>query len=144
MIRIILLTSLLSTLSGCISTPLLAEFSDGTVEVAGEANASLVSGEFQASNDKGLSCNGTYNQFDHSTRLTVKIICSDGRNGTATVLRTGKNLVNGSGTGVLNDGTRIRILIGDAIIYRYGGVVGTTKDANGNSIQDDTSKKVNW
>ena len=50
--------------------------------------------------------------------LKTKVSCSDGRYGEVMVMRTGPNLMNGSGEGVLNDGTKFKVLMGDAIHYR--------------------------
>lgn len=91
---------------------------DGTEPLIGEAVASLSSGAFEASNLNGFSCNGTYDQYSQSRTLKVKIKCSDGRIGNIIISRTGPNLMNGSGVGKLNDGTKFRVLLGEMVHYR--------------------------
>ena len=114
---IILLFVLL--ISSCsVRTGILVEVSDGTEPLIGEAVASLVSGTFEASNLDGFSCEGTYDQYSQSRMLKVKVQCNDGRKGKVIISRTGPNLMNGSGIGKLNDGTKFRVLLGDMVHYR--------------------------
>lgn len=106
-------------LTGCaVRTGLLVEVSDGTKPLMGEAVATVVSGTFQVSNLEGYICNGSYNQWTQSPILKTKVSCSDGRYGEVMVMRTGPDLMNGSGEGVLNDGTKFRVLMGDMVHYR--------------------------
>ncbi|MBU2590578.1 MAG: hypothetical protein ABIJ24_03485 [Nitrospinota bacterium] len=106
-------------LTGCAArTGLLVEVSDGTKPLMGEAVATVVSGTFQVSNLEGYTCNGSYNQWTKSPILKTKVSCSDGRFGEVMVMRTGPNFMNGSGEGVLNDGTKFRVLMGDMVHYR--------------------------
>jgi len=83
----------------------------------GNATGSLFSGTFEASNTKGFSCKGKYNPLDSNPMLDVTMTCNDGRTGTARVLRTGSALTDGSGFGKLNDGTEVKILLGNMIHY---------------------------
>ncbi len=107
------------SLSACaVRTGLLVEFSGGDKPLMGEAVATIMSGTFHVSNLDGYTCNGTYNQWTESPMLKVDVTCSDGRYGKVMVLRTGPNLVNGSGEGTLNDGTTFNVLMGDMIHYR--------------------------
>ncbi|WP_153011440.1 hypothetical protein [Type-D symbiont of Plautia stali] len=102
-------------LSGCsVSTGLVVQTEDQKEPLMGTATASLIRGDFYVENVSGLSCSGKYNQFTTSPMLKVAFTCSDGRSGAAQVMRYGPNLENGSGSGKLSDGTRFRILIGDA------------------------------
>jgi len=114
---LIVITTLL--VSGCaVRTGLLVEVSDGTKPLMGEAVATVVSGTFEVTNLEGYSCTGTYNQWTQSPMLKTNVSCSDGRHGEVMVMRTGPNLMNGSGEGVLNDGTKFRVLMGDMVHYR--------------------------
>lgn len=84
----------------------------------GEAVATVVSGTFHVSNLEGYTCDGKYNQWTQSSMLKTQVSCSDGRYGEVMVMRTGPNLMNGSGEGLLNDGTKFKVLIGDMVHYR--------------------------
>ena len=75
--------------------------------------ASLASGTFSVVNTDGLLCHGTYDQWESSALLKVRVNCNDGRYGTVAILRSGKNMMNGSGEGELNDGTIFRVYMGD-------------------------------
>src|SRR5690554_4524466 len=91
--------------SGCaVRTGLLVDVSDIRKPLMGEAVATAVSGTFHVSNLDGYTCDGKYNQWTQSPILKTKVSCSDGRHGEVMVMRTGVNLMNGSGEGVLNDG----------------------------------------
>jgi hypothetical protein len=106
-------------LASCaVRTGILVEVSDGTKPLIGEAVATMASGTFQAANLDGMVCDGTYDQWSQSRMLKTKVTCNDGRYGEVVVLRTGPNLMNGSGEGRLNDGTVFRVLLGDMAHYR--------------------------
>lgn len=109
-------------LSGCVRTPVLMELPENEEEsLYGEAVGGPVgNGSFEASNLQGLSCEGTYNSLSQSRRLRVEFSCNDGRTGEAIITRSGTNLKNGSGTGELSDGQKIRVLIGDVVHRRQG------------------------
>lgn len=110
---------LVFAITGCsVRTGILVEVSDGTKPLMGEAVASMSSGVFEASNMEGFTCNGTYDQWSQSRMLKTKVTCNDGRYGEVVLLRTGPNLMNGSGEGKLNDGTLFRVLLGDMVHYR--------------------------
>jgi len=118
LVQTISFVSIAILLTACsVRTGLLVEVSDGTKPLMGEAVASLVGGTFQASNLDGLICDGTYNQFSQSKMLKTSVVCNDGRYGEVVILRTGPNLMNGSGQGRLNDGTVFRVLLGDMVHY---------------------------
>lgn len=85
----------------------------------GTATGSLFSGKFEASNTKGLSCNGKYDPLDSNPMLDVSMTCNDGRAGTARIMRTGSSLTDGSGYGKLNDGTEVKIFLGKMV--HFGG-----------------------
>lgn len=104
-------------ITGCARTTLLMEM-EGVEPLLGEATGSLVHGSFELENMQGLACKGSYNPYSQSRKLKAKVQCSDGRTGEVIVLRTGRNLVNGSGTGILSDGTKFRVLLGDMVHYR--------------------------
>lgn len=117
--KTVLVMLLIIVLSGCsVKTPLVGELSDGTDVLMGEAVATVFSGTFEVSNSSGLSCQGVYDQYTTSPQLKTSVTCNDGRHGEVTILRTGPNLTNGSGIGKLNDGTSLRILIGDMVHLR--------------------------
>ncbi|MEJ6122255.1 hypothetical protein MT390_10335 [Vibrio sp. 2-Bac 85] len=118
MFKHVLLILLLSSLAGCVRTSVMAEFDDGTEALIGDSLGTLVSGTFEVSNLDGLTCNGTYNPYTQSPTLKTEMTCSDGRYGHASVIRTGGSLTNGSGIGKLNDGTKVRILLGDMVHYK--------------------------
>ena len=100
--------------AGCAYSPITMNIEDTEDLLLGEAGGGL----FKAVSLKNLSCEGTYSLLSQSHHLHVSFACSDGRTGNAQVLRTGHALRNGSGIGVLNDGKRVRILIGDMVHYR--------------------------
>lgn len=102
------------------------EFETDDSSLIGEAGG----GEFSLSNLEGLSCKGSYSLLSSSMHLQTDINCSDGRTGRIQVLRTGHNLTNGSGTGILSDGTKVRILIGDMV--HYSGARGFWEKAKSN------------
>ncbi len=109
----------LAFMSGCsVSTGLLVDVADVEKPLMGEAVATLASGRFTVSNVDGYVCEGTYDQFTQSPMLQTDVTCSDGRHGKVMVMRTGPNLINGSGEGVLNDGTKFKVLMGEAIHHR--------------------------
>ena len=106
-------------IAGCtVRTGILVEVSDGTKPLLGEAIATFTSGTFQVENLDGLRCEGTYDQWTESPMLKTEVNCSDGRSGEVMLLRTGPNLKNGSGEGLLNDGTKFKVLMGDMVHYR--------------------------
>jgi len=100
--------------TGCAYTPIAMEFSSTESSLIGEAGG----GKFELSNLEGMKCSGTYSLLSNSRHIQTDMNCSDGRTGRVQVLRTGHNLTNGSGTGILSDGTKVRILIGDMVHYR--------------------------
>jgi len=105
--------------TGCaVRTGILVEVEGLENPLFGEAVATLASGDFSAAAINGFSCYGTYDQYTKSAMLRVSVECNDKRKGQVIVMRTGQALQNGSGEGVLNDGTRFRVLIGDMIHYR--------------------------
>jgi hypothetical protein len=107
------------TLPGCaVRTGLLVEVPGVGEPLMGEAVATVVSGTFHVSNLEGYTCDGKYNQWTQSSMLKTQVSCSDGRYGEVMVMRTGPNLMNGSGEGLLNDGTKFKVLIGDMVHYR--------------------------
>lgn len=117
-IKLFVVSSAVLLASCSVRTGILVEVSDGTKPLMGEAVATMVSGTFQASNLDGLVCEGTYDQWSQSRMLKTKVSCNDGRYGEVVVLRTGPNLMNGSGEGRLNDGTIFKVLLGDMAHYR--------------------------
>jgi len=110
-------------LTGCVRTPVLMELPNNEEQsLYGEAVAGPVgNGSFEVSSLQGLSCEGTYNSLSQSRSLRVEFTCNDGRTGQAIITRSGRNLRNGSGTGELSDGQKVRILIGDVVHLRQGG-----------------------
>jgi hypothetical protein len=87
--------------------------SNNPAPLIGEATASLSEGTFMVENTAGLKCSGTYNQWETSSLLKVHVTCNDGRYGNVTIMRSGNGKLNGSGEGVLNDGTAFRVYMGD-------------------------------
>ena len=101
-------------LSGCsVKTALLVKVANNPTPLIGEAVATLTEGTFMVENMNGFRCNGTYNQWETSPLLKVHVTCNDGRYGDVTVIRSGSSKQNGSGEGVLNDGTAFRVYMGD-------------------------------
>lgn len=116
--KVLLAGSAALLLSGCVvRTGLLVSINNERSPMMGQAVATLISGKFEVSNLKGDSCKGTYNQYTQTPVLKVSVKCNDGRYGQVMVLRTGPNLTNGSGEGELNDGTKVKVLMGDMIHY---------------------------
>jgi hypothetical protein len=95
--------------------PLIVEFSDGSELLTGEAIATMEFGQFEVSNSDGLSCSGMYDSTSQSTKLETTFLCSDGRFGKVSILRTGAYLQNGSGNGEMNDGTKLLTFTGDLV-----------------------------
>lgn len=120
---VLLLSAAVAVLSGCVRTPVLMELPGNEEEsLYGEAVGGPVgNGSFEVSSLQGLSCKGTYNSLSQSRSLKVEFTCTDGRTGQAIVTRSGANLTNGSGTGQLSDGQKVRILIGEFVHLRQGG-----------------------
>lgn len=116
--RLAISICLIFSLTGCVHTGIMVLEKGKNEPLMGNATGSLFSGTFEASNTKGLSCKGKYDPLNSNPMLDVSITCNDGRTGTARVLRTGSNLTNGSGYGKLNDGTEVKILLGDMIHYQ--------------------------
>ncbi|KXS51985.1 MAG: hypothetical protein AWU57_3628 [Marinobacter sp. T13-3] len=110
-------------LTGCVRTPVLMELPNNEEQsLYGEAvGGPIGNGSFEVSSLQGLSCKGTYNSLSQSRSLRVEFTCNDGRTGQAIITRSGTNLTNGSGTGELSDGQKVRILIGDVVHLRQGG-----------------------
>lgn len=104
-------------LSGCVHTGIMVLEKGQKEPLMGNATGSLFSGTFEASNTKGLRCDGKYNPLTQDPMLDVNLKCNDGRTGTARVMRTGSNLTDGSGFGTLSDGTEVKILLGNMIHY---------------------------
>lgn len=100
------------SLAACVYTPVAMQI-EGTGEAAllGEAGG----GGFELENLDGLECEGTYNLLSGDKVLITDIECSDGRTGKVQVVRTGRNLTNGSGVGRLSDGSTVKILLGDNV-----------------------------
>ncbi|RUS66562.1 hypothetical protein CUZ56_01842 [Saezia sanguinis] len=114
--NLVAVTVLSLWLFGCsVTTGILVNVDGKSEALMGEAYASLSQGTFYASDSSGFFCNGDYDQFSTNAMLEVKVSCSDGRTGTARVLRYGENLMNGSGMGKLEDGTEFRILMGEKV-----------------------------
>jgi len=109
------------TLPGCsVKTALLVKVADNPSPLIGEATASLSEGTFMVENRAGLKCNGTYNQWETSSLLKVRVNCNDGRYGNVTIIRSGDNKQNGSGEGALNDGTTFKVYMGDLATSEFG------------------------
>ncbi len=121
--KVLLIGAAVAVLGGCVRTPVLMELPGNEEEsLYGEAVGGPVgNGSFEASSLQGLSCEGTYNSLSQSRSLRVEFTCNDGRTGQAIITRSGTNLKNGSGTGELSDGQKVRILIGDVVHLRQGG-----------------------
>jgi len=120
--RVLLIGATVAVLTGCVRTPVLMELPDNEEEsLYGEAvGGPIGNGSFEVSSLQGLSCEGIYNSMSQSRSLRVEFTCNDGRTGQAIITRSGTNLTNGSGTGVLSDGQKVRILIGDVVHQRQG------------------------
>ncbi|MBP2230297.1 hypothetical protein J2847_003600 [Azospirillum agricola] len=58
--------------------------------------------------DRTLSCNGVYDASSNEPRMIVAVSCDDGRFGAVDVRRT-PDLMSGTGSGRLNDGTPIKV-----------------------------------
>jgi hypothetical protein len=120
--RVLLIGATVAVLTGCVRTPVLMELPDNEEEsLYGEAvGGPIGNGSFEVSSLQGLYCEGIYNSMSQSRSLRVEFTCNDGRTGQAIITRSGTNLTNGSGTGVLSDGQKVRILIGDVVHQRQG------------------------
>lgn len=63
--------------------------------------------------DQRVRCNGTYNAADTTPRIVVAVSCEDGRFGAVELMRN-PDLQSGTGKGTLNDGTPMRVTVGEA------------------------------
>lgn len=76
-----------------------------TVKINGE-------GVFELVSIAGVKCGGAYNAMDKSPAMSITFSCSDGRTGTADVIRNPDGM-SGSGSGVLSDGETITFRFGE-------------------------------
>ena len=100
-------------LVGCVSAPVAAKSSRGE-KFLGTANATPFSGTFELTSLDGVTVDGTYNQFSDAKLLRVDFTMSDGRHGTAMILRD-RTLRSGMGSGKTTDGTTFDFLMGDSV-----------------------------
>lgn len=98
-------------LHGCAFTvPVAVVGEDGQV-LKGTNYVSWTSGTFSVS-DGELTCSGSYDPLQSSDKITMPVVCSDGRKGIVRATRdTGDS---GWGTVLLNDGYRAEFMFGDA------------------------------
>jgi len=110
----LLMCGLLSA-CGSINLPIRA-VSDKSEVFTGTVHASLVDGSFMLTSESGIACHGTYDQFSREPNLKMYITCSDGRHG---VMLANRDLPvgsgSGTGSGTLNDGTKITFAYGKRI-----------------------------
>jgi len=100
-------------LAGCVSVPLAAKSSTGE-KFLGSATATPFSGNFELSSLDGKRCWGKYNQWDYSNSLRVNFKISDGRTGTAIIVRDA-TLQSGIGSGKDSKGATFDFLMGDSV-----------------------------
>jgi hypothetical protein len=100
-------------LTGCgeISKPLIIKADNGE-KLLGATHTSLSAGTFEAMDENGLKCEGSYDQFSHDIILNVSFHCNDGRTGNAIIQRD-SSLMNGIGKGKFSDGTRFKLMFGN-------------------------------
>ncbi len=107
----VIVVAAVALLTGCAeSFPVVGSTSKG-VQFTGAAVAALSGGTFQITATNGVACNGTYDDLSLSRVITAPVTCSDGRYGDLTITRT-PDLEAGTGSGTLNDGTRITFRFG--------------------------------
>jgi len=100
-------------LAGCVSAPVAAKSSKGE-KFLGTADATPFKGTFKLMSLEGVTVEGTYNQYSEAKMLPVNFTVSDGRQGTAMILRD-KTLRSGLGSGKTTDGTTYDFLMGDSV-----------------------------
>jgi len=96
---------------GCsITVPVAVVGEDGRI-LKGSNHASWTSGTFSVT-DGELTCSGSYDPLQSSEKITMPVVCSDGRKGIVRATRdTGDS---GWGTVLLNDGYKAEFMFGDA------------------------------
>lgn len=100
-------------LSGCITSDILVDVDNHPEKLTGMATGNFLTATFYAEDSQGLLCTGAYNWYDTARYLEANFQCSDGRSGKVYIDRYGDYNENGSGKGVLNDGTKLRVYLGD-------------------------------
>jgi len=114
-ILLILMCVLLSA-CGQIVLPVKAT-TDKDEVFTGELKASLIEGSAHLTNNSGITCNGTYDQFSTEQVIMMYMSCSDGRHGKVVATRDLPLGVARSGTcaGKMNDGTQFTCAWGKRI-----------------------------
>lgn len=88
---------------GSITVPAAGVTSTGET-FRGSATASASAGTFEMTGSSGVQCSGTYDQFSTAKRLTIPFKCTDGKSGSADLVRD-NDLVGGEGSITFSDGT---------------------------------------
>jgi len=96
---------------GKVTYPVEAVDHDGTV-FRGTGYATIQEGAFSLSSEAGTTCGGTYDPMSSSKRITAQVGCSDGRQGTAEIVRD-NDLRGGAGVIRFQDGTEARAVFGE-------------------------------
>ena len=83
----------------------------------GELKASLIEGSAHLTNNSGITCDGTYDQFSTEQVVMMYMSCSDGRHGKVVATRDLPLGTARSGTcsGKMNDGTKFTCAWGKRI-----------------------------
>lgn len=109
----LLALALCAVCTGCASVPLAGKSSKGE-KFMGQATVTPTGGTFSATSLDGVTISGTYNPWEFKKALPVKFTSSDGRTGTAIILRD-ETGASGMGSGKSTDGTTYEFFMGKSI-----------------------------
>lgn len=99
-------------LAGCAIQETLVVLEPNGQILRGATTADFTGGHFSVTGDR-MSCSGVYNPADNTPTVSIPAVCTDGRNGVATVTRAPGGL-SGAGTFQLSDGEVARVAFGPA------------------------------
>lgn len=102
-------------LSACITSNIVVNVDNRPEKLAGMAIGNFLTATFYAEDSTGLLCTGSYNWYDTAQYMEADFQCSDGRSGKAYIERYGDYNQHGLGEGVLSDGTKLQVYLGDEV-----------------------------
>lgn len=113
-----LLLVMCGLLSACVGRVLpLRMVTDKDEVFTGELKWSPSEGTAQVTGPNGMTCKGTYDQFNNVQIVKMYVSCSDGRHGTVTAIRDlPLGCGHGTGSGKLSDGTQLTFAWGQTRI----------------------------
>lgn len=100
-------------LCGCISSGIAVDVDNRPETLKGLVTGNFLTATFYVEDSQGLLCTGAYDWLNVETQMETDFRCSDGRSGRAYLDLYGEYRQHGQGTGVLSDGTELRVYLGD-------------------------------